>query len=135
MFEYLICRLSLYHKVKDFILKNNHLFNLVSKIMYLVSSAIYSEVAQRLREDIDNDSFYSGVVEFSLSQSDDSDIECRLVCSLIIYYSTSSPPEGDVRLISNIVPVWVEFHTIINSEEKINDFDIEELKTYMCLCC
>ncbi len=101
--------------------------------MYLVSSVIYEEVAKLLREDIGYDSYYSGVVELSFMDDSANEVECRVLASLIIYRSTRTQPEGCVEIISNIVPVWIECHTIINSEEKINDFDIEELKSYICL--
>ncbi len=100
--------------------------------MYLVSNAIYEIMAQHLRDEIGSASYYSGVVEFSHVDEDNQEVECRLVASLIIYRSPCSTPEGDIDIISNIVPVWSEFHTIVDSEQKINDFDITELKNNIC---
>lgn len=89
-------------------------------------------MATHLRDEIGQDSYFSGVIEFSLVDNQGHDVECRVVASLIIYHTPHSAPEGDSVVISNIVPVWLECHTIVDSEEKINDFDTEELKYHIC---
>ncbi len=100
--------------------------------MYLVSSAIYEDMAKLLLEEIGDSSYFSGFIESAFIDDLGRDTECRLVASLIIYRSPCSYPESDSEVISNIVPVWVEFHTFVEMEEKINDFDIEEFKSYIC---
>ncbi len=100
--------------------------------MYLVSSAIYEDMAKLLRDEIGEDSYYSGVIESSFLDDVGQNIEYRFVASLIIYRREYSAPDGDGDVISNIVPVWEEFHTFVEMEEEINDFDIEELKSYIC---
>ncbi len=100
--------------------------------MYLVTSAIYEDMANLLLEEIGNTSYFSGFVESSFIDDQGREVEYRLVASLIVSRSEYSAPEGDAEVISKIVPVWVEFHTFVEMEEKINDFDIEELKSCIC---
>ncbi len=100
--------------------------------MFLVSSAIYEDVAKLLLEEVGDTSYFSGYVESAFIDDRGRDVEYRLVTSLIFCRSDYSAPDGDAQIISNIVPVWVEFHTFVEMEEKINDFDIEELKSCIC---
>ena len=37
-------------------------------------------------------------------------------------------PEGRVRPISDLVPVWWEFHTADSEAERLNDFSFSELR-------
>ncbi|MFI3302809.1 MAG: hypothetical protein SNH35_08790 [Rikenellaceae bacterium] len=100
--------------------------------MYLVTSAIYEDMANLLLEEIGDTSYFSGFVESAFIDDLGQNVECRFVASLVVYRRDHSAPDGDTELISNIVPVWSEFHTFVEMEEKINDFDFEELKSYIC---
>ncbi len=101
--------------------------------MYQISCAIYENMANHLIDKVGKSSYFSGTVEFSTIDNQGCEVECRIVASLIIYRETISLPEGCVEVISNIVPVWLECHTIVEMEERINDFDIVELKNYICV--
>ncbi len=100
--------------------------------MYKISSAIYETMAKHLSEQIGSLDYFSGVVEFSSVDSDQHEVECRVVASLIIYHTVDSMPDITQEVISNIVPVWIECHTFVETEEEINYFDISELKNYLC---
>lgn len=94
--------------------------------MYTISSQLYDCTARNLLEAVDGRNYFSGSVDFNFG-----DIECRLTASLIIYRSKRSLPEGDVDVISDIVPVWWEFHTSNAEDEMLNDFSFGDLKRYL----
>ena len=94
--------------------------------MYEISSQIYEKTAEKLCNLVGGNGYFSGTLEFSHE-----DIECRMVASLIIYRKRVEMPEGLFDVIDDIVPVWWEFHTVIDGEELINDFDFARLKEYI----
>ncbi len=94
--------------------------------MLEISSQIYEKTAQQLCDEMGDLSYFSGTFEFVHE-----DTECRMVASLIIYHRQIEMPEGVQTLISDIVPVWWEFHTIIAGEEHVNDFDFALFKEYI----
>ena len=94
--------------------------------MYEISSQIYEKTAQKLCNLVGGNGYFSGTLEFAHE-----DIECRMVASLIIYRKKVEMPEGLFDVIDDIVPVWWEFHTVIDGEELINDFDFARLKEYI----
>ena len=94
--------------------------------MYEISSQIYEKTAQKLCDLVGGNGYFSGTLEFAHE-----DIECRMVASLIIYRKRVEMPEGLFDVIDDIVPVWWEFHTVIDGEERSNDFDFSLLKEYM----
>ena len=94
--------------------------------MHEISSQIYEKTAQKLCHLVGGNGYFSGTLEFAHE-----DIECRMVASLIIYRKKVEMPEGLFDVIDDIVPVWWEFHTVIDGEELINDFDFARLKEYI----
>ncbi len=50
---------------------------------------------------------------------------------LMLYRQTVSYPEGDFKELTDIVPVWVEFHTVADDGEVLNDFSWDELKKHL----
>lgn len=94
--------------------------------MYEITSQIYEKTAAKLKDLVAGYSYYSGTMEFAFE-----DTECRMVLSLIIYYKQVELPEKTYTVIADIVPVWWEFHTVIDGEERINDFDFALLKEYL----
>ena len=94
--------------------------------MHEISSQIYEKTAQKLCNLVGGNGYFSGTLEFAHE-----DIECRMVASLIIYRKKVEMPEGLFDVIDDIVPVWWEFHTVIDGEELINDFDFARLKEYI----
>lgn len=91
--------------------------------MYEITSQIYEKTAQRLCDLVGNRNYFSGVIEFSHEET-----ECRMVTSLIIYHKRVEMPDDNFDVIEDIIPVWWEFHTFIDGEERINDFDFSLLK-------
>lgn len=91
--------------------------------MYSVLPELYYEAAARLTDAIGGQNYYSGSLVFPFG-----DIECRFTASIIIYREKLSMPEGDFAPISDLVPVWWEFHTTAADGEVLNDFDFSELK-------
>lgn len=91
--------------------------------MYPVLPELYHEAALRLADAIDGENYFSGSLAFRFG-----DVDCRLTASVIVYRSRLSQPEGDAEPITNLVPVWWEFHTYGPEGEMLNDFDFSELK-------
>lgn len=94
--------------------------------MYSVLPELYDEVAARLADAIDGENYFSGSIEFRFT-----DMDCRLTTSVLVYRTLESLPEGTENPISDLVPVWWEFHTADVSGEILNDFDFSELRHRM----
>lgn len=94
--------------------------------MYEVSDQLYLEVADRLRSLFGDGDYFSCRLEFEHDQT-----ICRMLLSAIIYRHTHRREEGDVRLISDVVPVWWEFHTTLSDGEVLNDFSFNTLREYL----
>lgn len=90
--------------------------------MYAISHQLYIEVAERLMGAIGGREFFSGSVGLVSG-----DVECKLICTLFIKRSSHATSEGRLAEITDIIPVWWEFHTTIGSEEIANDFSFKEL--------
>ena len=90
---------------------------------FSVSVELYEEVKQRLIESIGERDYFSGYVEFRFAGWD-----CRLICTCFVRRRELVMPEGRVRPISDLVPVWWEFHTADSEAERCNDFSFSELR-------
>lgn len=90
--------------------------------MYAISHQLYVELAERLAGAIETKEFFSGSVSCISG-----DVECKLICTLIVHRSQAEASEGCMPRISKLIPVWWECHTTIGSEEIINDFSFSEL--------
>ena len=75
-------------------------------MMYSVSKELYQEVMSRLLEAVGPGSYYSGTLAFEYGE-----MECRLTASVIVYRERVHYPEGIRDEITDLVPVWWEFHT------------------------
>ena len=95
-------------------------------MMYSVSSELYLEVAARLAEAIGGGSYFSGSLTFPFG-----DMECRLTASVIVYRQRISAPDGQADVISRLVPVWWEFHTVRSDGEALNDFSFSEVRALL----
>ena len=93
-------------------------------MIYSVSSELYEEVKARLVDAIDDRGYFSGHIAFAHEGW-----ECRLVVSCFVYRRERSLPEGIVREVSDLVPVWWEFHTADSEAERLNDFSFSTLRT------
>lgn len=92
-------------------------------MMYSVSPELYREAATRLMDAIDSQNYFSGTVAFRFEQTD-----CRLTTSVLVYRNRIARPEGVGLAITDLVPVWWEFHTTYDEGEVLNDFSFAELK-------
>ena len=93
-------------------------------MIYSVSSELYEEVKARLVDAIDDRGYFSGHIAFAHEGW-----ECRLVVSCFVYRRERVLPEGIVREVSDLVPVWWEFHTADSEAERLNDFSFSTLRT------
>lgn len=95
-------------------------------MMYVLTPELYREAAGRLLDAIGMDGYFSGSVAFTAG-----DIDCRLVVSVVVYRADDTAPDGVRRSITDLVPVWWEFHTVTAEGEIPNDFSFNEMKTYV----
>lgn len=91
--------------------------------MYSVSSELYRQVTARLAEAVGASGYFSGSIE-----GEAQDAEWRLTVSVIVYREHVSAPDGDYDAISDLVPVWWEFHTFTTDGEVLNDFSFSEVR-------
>ena len=89
--------------------------------MYSVSPELYQEVAARLADAVDGENYFSGSLAFRFGDT----------ASVIVYRTRLSQPEGDAEPVSDLVPVWWEFHTFSAEGEMLNDFDFSEMKRFV----
>lgn len=94
--------------------------------MYIVLPELYRHLAEELVDRIDRCGYFSGRVEL-----EDEHLSCCLVVSTINYFDERQRIEGSMLQLSDVVPVWWEFHTCIDNEEVINDFSFNELRRYI----
>ena len=90
--------------------------------MYHVSHEVYDELATSLRDRIGDGSYFAGTVE-SLG----GDVRVSLRTTLILYRRDDRRPDGAISLITDVVPVWWECHTVCGAVEMLNDFDFSEI--------
>lgn len=90
--------------------------------MYSISNQMYHDLADRLIAAIGKRKFFSGSVAIVAG-----DVECRLICTLIIERYRGADPTRRVGEIVAIRPVWWECQTTISEETLLNDFSLSEL--------
>lgn len=95
--------------------------------MYKISSALYSEVADRLRGYADGKGYYSGSFEFDFEQ-----VRCLMRLSGVVYHNIETIVENCTHDRIDIVPVWWEFHTFDEEgNELLNEFSFNLLREYL----
>lgn len=92
-------------------------------MIYSVSTALYEEVRRRLVEQIAGRGYFSGSVAFRYEG-----MECRLVVSCFVRRRHVVLPEGEADPVTDLLPVWWEFHTADEEVERLNDFSFSELR-------
>ena len=95
--------------------------------MYDVLPELYREVAARIIEQVGRRGYYNGSFDMEWE-----DVLCHVVLSAVVYRHEEQYPGGRMAsLISDIVPVWWEFHTFIDGQEVINNFSFNEMREYI----
>ena len=87
---------------------------------------MYLDILARLTEKIGLSNYFSDSIHFSVS-----DLDCRLTAAIIVYRNDISYPEGTNDEITDLIPVWWEFHTMKNGNELPNNFQFSTLKKYL----
>lgn len=96
------------------------------KRMISIDDSVYGAVAERLLAAIGNSEFYNGTVEY-----DGEGFCSELRTTLIVYREPlldPADPSQAARRITDIVPVWWEYHLHGPSGERATDFSWRELK-------
>lgn len=93
--------------------------------MITVEDAVYAEAASALLEAIGDGYYYNGTVEV-----DGDGFYSTLTATLIVYRDKEALPEGGaVYPVSDLVPVWWEFATVVPGwGEVLNDFSFLRLR-------
>ena len=92
---------------------------------YSVTASLYDEILARLTDAIGSSDYFSGTIA-----CESGPISCLLRTSVIVYRRTERLPAGTFGVISDLVPVWWEFHTRTDAgEELLNDFSFGELRS------
>ena len=91
--------------------------------MYSISPELYRQVTGRLSDAIGDGDYFSGALDFVFGP-----VSCRLVVTVIVYRARVVLPEGERRPVADVVPVWWEFRTVVDGEERLNDFSFDELR-------
>lgn len=95
-------------------------------MFYSVTPELYSETLARLTEAIGDKNYFSGTLEFPFDG-----IACRLRTSVVVYRRTERLPEGEFSVITDLIPVWWEFHTESDDDgELLNDFSFSSLREF-----
>ena len=91
--------------------------------MYSVSDQLYAEVTARLRAAIGDKGYFSGSVD-----GETDEVAWRLTAWVLVYRRRVPLPEGDEERITDLVPVWWEFHTVVPEGEILNDFSFGDVR-------
>lgn len=94
--------------------------------MIEITSEIYRDIAALLTEEIGGADYFNGTVEYETEE-----FYSTLTLTAIVYRSSGRRPEGETRMVTDIVPVWWEFATVQQSGGSLNDFSFTELKRYI----
>ncbi len=94
--------------------------------MYSISTALYLETVEQLAETIGASNYFSGSLTFQFGE-----VACRMTTSVIVYRQHLSMPEDEQEIITDLIPVWWEFHTTIDGTEQLNDFSFTTLRKHI----
>ncbi len=97
--------------------------------MYPITPELYRQTAERLLDTIGDSNYFSGSLRFTAGEA-----ECRLTASILVYRTLCRLPEGEGEVVTDLVPVWWEFHTEIDGCERLNDFSFSELRQLVRPC-
>lgn len=99
------------------------------RLMIDLNDSDYKNIAEKLLAAIGCSEYYNGALEY-----DTADYNCVLRATLIIYRQPLLDPADAsqaARSITDIVPVWWEFHLYDVFGEQLNGFSWRELKEYL----
>jgi len=91
--------------------------------MYSVSTELYEAVTAALKEAVGDKGYFSGSIA-----GENEETEWRLTISVMAYRETVPLPDGDRERITDLAPVWWEFHTVGDEGEMLNDFSFSEVR-------
>lgn len=94
--------------------------------MLNITDQTYRLVCDRLHDAIGSSDFYSGKISVS-----DADFDYELRATLIVYRRETGDRNDTDRPITDLVPVWWEFHSSDADGERLNDFDFAVLRAAM----
>lgn len=97
--------------------------------MICITDNDYKNIASRLLEAIGGNEFYNGSLEYETAE-----YTSVLRTTLIVYREPLFGPDdpgGAAMRITDIVPVWWEFHLFDQFGEQLNGFSWRELKQYL----
>lgn len=93
--------------------------------MFCVTPEIYGRAAEIIADRLGQTDYLSENFEFEADG-----VLCRSLFSAVVYRKRLYVPEGELDVLSDLVPVWWEFHTFDAEGEMLNDFSFNELRQY-----
>lgn len=108
-----------------------HIFAENRSIMLEIDYETYREVAGKLAEAVGARDFFNGTVS-----CDHREFSSSLTATLLIYRNEDTIPEGGRSTLTDVVPVWWEFCTVLpDGNEMLNGFSFTDFKeTFLELC-
>lgn len=94
--------------------------------MISITEKIYSDLAQRLIEQLHNVDFYNGTIELDYPE-----LYTTFHCTLLVYQDKINLDNHIYNTISEILPVWWEFETACEYGIEYNDFSWATLYEYI----
>ncbi len=94
--------------------------------MYDILPELYQKVLTEILDSVGDREYYSGHLEFDYEET-----ACVMSLSAVVHQCDVRYPEGLFSCVTDMVPVWWEFHTYINGEEVLNNFSFNELREYL----
>ncbi|MBR5864305.1 MAG: hypothetical protein IKY76_07060 [Alistipes sp.] len=91
--------------------------------MYEISSKLYQEVATRLVELAGFHGYISDSFEFEFE-----DVWCEMTISAVVYHQSSPDIGHSVCAVTDMIPVWWEFHTFVDGDEVLNDMSFDLIR-------
>lgn len=94
-----------------------------------MNETIYTRFAERLLAEIGDGCYFNDSIEMDVEE-----LHCLLRATLIVYREPRRDPDDPAQsrtTITDIVPVWWEFHTTQADGPVPNDFSWRELREYL----
>lgn len=94
--------------------------------MYTISSKLYHHLATRLVEMVGQNGYYSGAFEFDFEG-----VCCEMILSAVVFHQAQPDDGCSLCAVTDMIPVWWEFHTYVDGDEVLNDMSFNELREYI----
>ncbi len=95
--------------------------------MLTINPTLYERLAELLVEKIEFRTYYSDIITL-----EDQIADYSFSATLMLYLRDEEYCGSNESVITDIVPIWWEFHSTTEDGEQLNDFDFKILKQIIC---